>query len=119
MASKRARESSKIDDQPLIQAYYKKTKNDEAVTTSVSCEHQQEILFPTRPDLTTFPNPMPKMATGHSIQKVWFEDYPWLQLAKNMKSLYCGSCHWAFQNHRLGSSDMNMCSNTTFPWKNK
>ena len=34
-----------------------------------------------------------------------------------MRSLYCGSCHWAFQNHRLGPSDMNTYSNTTFPWK--
>ena len=60
---------------------------------------------------------MPKTATGNTIPKMWFEDYPWLQLAKNMRSLYCGSCHWAFLNHRLGPSDMNTCRNTT-PWKN-
>ena len=117
MANKRVRDSSDINGQPLIQTYYAKKPKDNA-TPSVSCERQQEILLPTRVDLATLPNPMPKTATGHSIQKMWFEDYPWLQLAKNMRSLYCGSCHWAFQNHRLGPSDMNTCSNTTFPWKN-
>ena len=119
MASKRVRESSDSDGQPLIQVYYaKKPKDNASLTPSVSCERQPEILLPTRVDPATLPNPMPKTATGHSIKKMWFEDYSWLQLAKNMRSLYCGSSHWAVQNHRLGPSDMNTCSNTTFPWKN-
>ena len=62
---------------------------------------------------------MLKSGTGPSIQKSWFEEYRWFKLADNKKSLYCGSCYWAFQNHRLTPSEMSTCSNTTFPWKNK
>ena len=117
MANKRVRDSSRYRWPALDSGILRQKPKDNA-TPSVSCERQQEILLPTRVDLATLPNPMPKTATGHSIQKMWFEDYPWLQLAMNMRSLYCSSCHWALLNHRLGPSDMNTCSNTTFPWKN-
>ena len=99
--SKRDYESSTLVDQPSIQAYFqKKPRNDGAISISTTAQTQhEEILFPSIQDPATFPNPIPKSTTGHSIQKSWFEDYVWLQLVDDKKSLYCGSYYWAFQNY--------------------
>ena len=78
-----------------------------------------EVPFLIRPSLCTFPDQFAKSATGHSIQKEWFEEFPWLQLAENMTSIYCGSCHWAYKNRRLNASDMSILKNTKLPWINK
>ena len=96
------------------------TENIEEISSSSSPGQPNEPieqLFPIRQDIATLPNPLPKASSGHSVQKTWFEEFSWLKIAKNFKSLYCISCHWAFTYSRLIATDMNIVSNSPFPWK--
>ena len=96
------------------------TENIEEISSSSSPGQPNEPieqLFPIRQDIATLPNPLPKASSGHSVQKTWFEEFFWLKIAKDFKSLYCISCHWAFTYSRLIATDMNIVSNSPFPWK--
>ena len=114
------------NSQPSILAHFaKKPKVVEDATSSdaFASSHSTNMLeievpFPLNPALCTFPDQFAKSETGHSIQKQWFEDFPWLQLAENKTSIYYGS-YWAYKNRRLNVSDMSILKNTKLPWINK
>ena len=118
MSEKRARE-----EQTDIELFLNKKPMTSYVAepTTLFVEQTEliELPIPERQSIQELPNPMPKAESGHSIQKAWFEEFSWLKLAENAKSLYCISCHWAFEQRRLKHVDMITCTHTSFPWKDE
>ena len=109
-------------NQPSIKVSFgaKKSRLDNAEFSSETTGEvglEPDVSFPKEQDMLCLPSVMPKSQSGHSSQKQWFSENSWLKMCDDMKSLYCISCHWAFENRRIQHSDITSCSNN--PWKNK